>query len=148
MGVFYLVDPLDDDGREWLEVVGVALPKPGPRGRNPTPTEIREVWDALDNFAVTYTASAKGKFWQADVTGRKGADRKRGTLLNIDNWGGSESRRYKITFEKGDPQLILQIVHALSAKCGPLVIVPDTGDDPVVVWPEADLKKLRRKWGG
>ncbi|MGB7161034.1 MAG: hypothetical protein WBD40_23435 [Tepidisphaeraceae bacterium] len=147
MGVFYLVDPLDDDDREWLGEVGVALPRGAKSGRNPTPAEIREVCDALEGFKTTYNASAKSKFWQADVEGIKGRDRDKGTLLNIDKWGGSESRRYKVTFEKGDPSLILQIVHGLSARCGPLVVTPDSGDTPAVVWPETDLKKLSRAWG-
>ena len=148
MGVFYLVEPFDGADLEWLEAEGVTIPDGAGQGRNPTPAEIREVCDGLEGVGVTYSASAKEKFWQADVAGLKGADRKRGTLLNIDNWGGSESRRYKITFETGDPGLILQIVHGLSATCGPLLIVPDSGDTPAVVWPGADLKKLRRAWGG
>jgi hypothetical protein len=147
MGVFYLVEPLDDEQREWLEAEGVALPSSAARSRNPTPAEIREVCDALPGFRVGYNASAKNKFWQANVTGIKGRDRNRGTLLNIDNWGGSEQRRYKITFEKGDPDIILQIVQGLSAHCGPLVVIPDSGDTPAVLWPDANPKKLLRNWG-
>jgi hypothetical protein len=146
MGVFYLVDPLGDDEREFLSAQGAALPRGAKPGRNPTPAEIRQICDVLDGFKVTYNASAKNKFWQATVEGIKPKDRNRGTLLNIDNWGGSETRRYKITFEKGDPSLILQIVHALSAHCGPLVVTPDTGDTPAVLWPEADVKRLLRTW--
>jgi hypothetical protein len=146
MGVFYLVDPLDDEEREWLESEGVALPRGGAkRGRNPTPAEIREVCDALEGFRVEYNASVKDKFWQAVIEGIKGRDRRRWAVLSIDKWGGSEQKRYKIMFEKGDPSLILQIVHALSARCGPLLVAPDS-DSPVVVWPEADLKKLLREW--
>jgi hypothetical protein len=147
MGVFYLVDPLDDEQREWLSDEGVALPRGSKHGRNPTPGEIRAACDALDGFKVKYNSSAKNKFWQADVESLKGRDRSRGTLLYIETWGGSEQRRYKIMFEKGDPSLVLQIVHALSSRCGPLVVTPDTGDPPAVVWPEADLKKLLRAWG-
>ena len=148
MGVLYLVEPLDDETREWLESEGVKLPRGGgkQKGRNPTPAEVRAVCDGLAGFKVKYNASAKGKFWQANVQGAQGADRKRATLLNIDNWGGSEDRRYKIGFEKGDPSLILQIVHGLSATCGPLAIIPDTGDTPAVAWAEADFKKLLKGW--
>ena len=148
MGVFYVVEPLDDELREWAEREGVALP-PG-RGkrtaRNPTPAEIRAVCAALDGYRVTYNASTKHKFWQADVEGATGANSKSGTLLNIDQWGGSETRRYKIFFEKGDPALILRIIHGLSAQCGPLAIIPDTGEAPVVAWAEADFKKLLKRW--
>lgn len=145
MGVFYLVEPLDDEQREWLQEVGVQLPRGKAKGRNPTPAEIREICDALDGFEIEYNNSTKNKFWQANVSGNIKPTRNRGTLLNIDNWGGSESRRYKISFEKGDPDVILKIVHALTAKCGPLMIVPDS-DDPIVVWAEADVQKLLKKW--
>jgi hypothetical protein len=147
MGVIYFVDPLDAETRDWLTAEGVELPRGLRRGRNPTPAEVREVCDALDGFRVEYRSSAEKKFWQADVRGVKGRDRARWTLLNIDKWGGSETRRSKILFEKGDPSLILQIVHALSARCGPLVVLPDTGDPPVVVWPGADPKELLQAWG-
>ena len=146
MGVFFVVEPLDDEDREWLEAEGVALPPDGKRGRNPTPAEIRAVCDALDGFRVRYNASTTGKFWQAEIEGTKGRGRSRGTLLNIDKWGGSERRRYRIMFEKGDPSLILQIVHGLSRRCGPLVITPDSGDMPLAVWAQADLKKLLSEW--
>ncbi|HKB04982.1 MAG TPA: hypothetical protein VKD90_22355 [Gemmataceae bacterium] len=142
MGVLYIVEPLDAEIREWLSEEGVALP----RGRNPTPAEIRAVCDALDGFRVKYIASTKKKFWQAVVEGRKGRDRERWTILNIEKWGGSEDRRYQILFDKGDPALILEIVRALTAPCGPLVVIPDTGDTPIVLWPEADPEELMRAW--
>jgi len=145
MGMFYMVDPFTADDREYLESEGVEMPRRAKPARNPTPAEIRQVCDALDGFDVKYNASKKGKYWQAAIEG-KGKNRNKGTLLNIEKWGGSEDRRYKIIFEKGDPALILQICHALSSVCGPLVVFPDS-DVPLVVWPEADLKKLRRQWG-
>ena len=146
MGVFYIVDPLDDEGREWLGAVGVALPRRRQDGRHPTPAEVREVCDALAGYRTEYNVSAKKKVWQADVQGVKRADRHGGTLLDVDKWGGSEQKRQRIVFEKGDPSLVLRIVHGLSARCGPLVVVPDSGDSPVVVWAEAKLEKLLREW--
>ena len=146
MGVFYLVEPFEDEQREWLEEAGVEMPQDAGKRRNPTPAEIRAVCDSLEGFGVEYNSSAKNKFWQANVEGNTKATRNRGTLLNIDNWGGSESRRYKIGFEKGDPDVSLKIVHGLTGKCGPLMIVPDS-DEPIVVWAEADVKKLARQWG-
>ena len=93
MGVLYIVVPLDDEEREWLKEAGVTLPRGRQRTRNPTPAEIREVCDALDGFKVKYKSSTKNKFWQAIIEGIKGRDRNRGTIVNIDNWGGSEERR-------------------------------------------------------
>jgi hypothetical protein len=145
-GVFYIVDPLDDDARQFLKEQGIAVPRGSARGRNPTPAEIRDVCDSLDGFGVEYITSAKSRQWQANIEGLKGRGRNRGTLLNIENWGGSEQRRYQISFENGEPSLILQIVQLLSARCGPFVVVPDS-DTPVAVWPEADLKQLLKTWG-
>jgi hypothetical protein len=147
MGVLYVVAPLGAAEREWLTGQGVPLPSGRKRGRNPTPAEVRAVCDRLDGFRVEYHASAEKKFWQAVIRGAKGRDRARGTILNIDDWGGSEDRRHPIWFEKGDPALILEIVHALSASCGPLAVMPDTGDPPAAVWPGADLKELLCTWG-
>ena len=149
MGVLYIVQPLDDELREWIEGEGGTLPSGASakqKSRNPTPAEIRKVCDALEGCKGTYNASAKGKFWQANVEGVGRANRDRCTLLNIDPWGGSETRRYQIDFEKGDPALILEIVQGLSAHCGPLAVIPDTGDVPAVLWPEADLNKLLKAW--
>jgi hypothetical protein len=146
MGVFYVVDPLDDEGREWMAAVGVSLPRGRQGGRHPTPAEVRDVCDSLDGFRVEYNVSAKKKIWQADVQGIKGPDRQRGTLLDVEKWGGSEQKRHRILFEKGDPSLVLRIVHGLSARCGPLAVIPDSGDSPVVVWAEAKLEKLLREW--
>jgi len=95
---------------------------------------------------VAYNTSAKSKFWSADIQG-KGRNRDHDTLLHINKWGGSEHRRQPVVFEKGDPSLVLRIVHALSSRCGPLVVTPDSGDPPVVAWAEADLKKLIRASG-
>ena len=146
MGVLYIVEPLDDEGREWMGSEGVALLRGHESGRNPTPAEIRAVCDALDGFRVDYNLSTKKKIWQADIEGFKGPNQNRGTLLDIDSWGGSEQERYQIMFEKGDPSLILRIVHGLSARCGPLVVIPDSGDPPIVVWADAKLEKLLHEW--
>jgi hypothetical protein len=91
MGVFYVVEPLDDEGREWMSSQGVALPRGREGGRDPTPAEIREVCGSLTGFRVAYHVSAKKKVWQAAVVGINGPDRRRGTLLDIESWGGSGS---------------------------------------------------------
>jgi hypothetical protein len=146
MGVFYIVDPLDDEGRDWLGETGVALPRGRQDGRHPTPAEIRAVCDNLDGVRVDYNVSATKKVWQANVQAVKGPDLDRGTLLDVDKWGGSEQERQRIVFEKGDPSLILRIVHGLSAHCGPLAVIPDSGESPIVAWAEAKLEKLLPEW--
>ena len=145
MGVMYFVEPFDDAEREWLEAEGVEMPRKKQSSRNPTPKEVRTVCDEIEGCRVKYTSSAKNKWWQADVesTNRRGRDR--WASLTIEKWGGSEDRRYKIMFEKGDPALVLRIVHGLSAHCGPLLVTPDSYP-PLVVWQDADPKKLIRAW--
>src|SRR5262245_58999485 len=132
MGVYYLVEPYDDEEREWLEAEVAMLPKGKQRSRNPTPSEIRQVLDALDGFKTEYNVSAKKKIWQAMVQGTKGPDKKRWAALEIEKWGGTEERRYKLSFEKGDPEVVVRILHGLSAHTGPLLVAPDSYPPMVV----------------
>src|SRR5262245_60443927 len=61
---------------------------------------------------------------------------------------GVTDAQHKVAFEAGDPSVVLRVVHALSARCGPLVVTPDTGDPTVVVWAWAGPRELLRAGGG
>jgi hypothetical protein len=59
---------------------------------------------------------------------------------------GAEDKPHPIWFEKGSPALILEIVKRLAKHCGPLVVMPDTGEAPIAVTADASVKTLLKEW--
>jgi hypothetical protein len=145
MGVIYCVLPLDDDAEALLRNAEMAVPKFKGRARNPTPKEIRSVCQAMANVQ-TRVRARKGRFWQIDIKSTAGGKRAPATLLNIDDFSGNEDEAQEIWFEKGSPALMLEVVRGLAGKCGPLVVLPDTGDAPVVVTARDNVDELLDAW--
>jgi hypothetical protein len=81
--------------------------------------------------------------WQAVIEGTKGDE---GTILNVEKFKDTEDKPLPIFFEKGSPALILEIVKRLASTCGPLVVIPDSGDTPIAVTSTASVKKLLKQW--
>src|SRR5262245_61044452 len=127
MGVFYFIQPFDEEMASLFEEMGAAVPRSDEPSRNPTPAEVRKVCSTLRDFKTEFNVKPKS-FWQAVIEGKK---RDEGTILNVDDFKGGEDKPHAIWFEKGSPALILEIVKRLSKQCGPLVVVPDTGDAPI-----------------
>ena len=144
MGVLYTIVPLDDSITGYLRDVGVDYPAECVPSRNPTPRELREATATLADQKVTY--SPPGHAWQIMIEGRNDPDYEPWTLLNVTAFSGDETEPHSIWFEKGWPSLILRVVHILSARCGPLVIVPDTGCTPIVVGEGDDPRILFETW--
>jgi hypothetical protein len=145
MGVLYSIVPLDESITPYLRDLGVTLPDSGIPSRNPTPLELRAVAADLTDLSVDLH-SPPGHAWQIMIQGTKDPDNEPWTLLNVTEFNGDESKPHAIWFEKGWPSLILRVVHALSVRCGPLVIVPDTGCKPIVVSAGDDVGKLFATW--
>jgi hypothetical protein len=142
MGVFYHIQPFDDEMASFLEAMGAAVPDSDTASRNPTPAEVRAVCGALPDVKVEFNVKAKSH-WQAVIDSTK---RDEGTLLNMEKFKGAEDKPLPFFFEKGSPSLILEIVKRLAKQCGPLVVVPDTGDAPIAVTSTASVKKLLKEW--
>jgi hypothetical protein len=145
MGVLYIVVPLDDSITGYLRDVGVEYPAEHIPARNPTPRELREATATLTDQKVT-VHSPPEHAWQIMIEGRNDPENEPWTLLNVTAFNGDEATPHAICFEKGWPSLILRVVHILSARCGPLVIVPDTGCTPIVVGAADDPQKLFEIW--
>jgi hypothetical protein len=143
VGVFYHVQPLDKEMAALLGEMGAAVPRFDGAARNPTPAEVREACGALRGFETRFNVKA-GKHWQAVVEGAGGDE---GTIVNVEKFKGFEDRPHSIWFEKGSPAVVLQIVKQLSRRCGPLVVLPDSGDTPVAVTATSSMKNLLRDWG-
>ena len=142
MGVFYHIEPFDDEMASFLDEMGAAVPESEGKSRNPTPAEVRAVCAALPDVAVEFNVKPNSH-WQAVIESTR---RDEGTILNMGKFKGTEDKRLRVVFEKGPPALILEIVKRLAKQCGPLVVVPDTGDAPIAVTATASVKKLLKEW--
>ena len=143
MGVIYHIEPLDDEMAALLEEMGASVPESAQPSRNPTPAEVREVCGALRDYTTEFNVK-RNSYWQAIIEATKGRDE--GTVLNVEKFKGAEDKPHGIWFEKGSPALILEILKRLAKHCGPLVVVPDTGDSPLAVTAKASVKKLLNDW--
>lgn len=142
MGVLYIIRPLDDEMASLLEEMGAAVPEWDEPSRNPTPAEVRKSCSALRGFKTEFNVKPKS-FWQAVIQSTK---RDEGTILNLEQFKGAEDTPHTIWFEKGLPALILEIVKRLAKQCGPLVVIPDTGEAPIAVTADASVKTLLKEW--
>jgi hypothetical protein len=130
MGILWTVWPLDDGMREWLDEQQVSYPdKPS---RLPTGAEIKSVLALLGDYDIELTDHGLGAPWQASIVHKEGGDAGQWTLLNISNYSGDDLPQ-ELWFEKGWESLITDILKHLSAGCGPLVLIPDTGGEPTVI---------------
>jgi len=143
MGVFYHVQPFGDEMASLLEEMGAAVPASDGPSRYPTPREVREVCAALRGFKTEFYVKPKSH-WSADI---QSTTDDRGTLLHIEKFKGKEDQPLPVFFEKGSPSLILEILKRLAKPCGPLVVIPDTGDTPIAVTARASIPKLLKAWG-
>lgn len=146
MGVLYLVVPYDDEIAGYLAEFDVEPPTGETSARNPTPLEIRRVCEALPDTVANFR-SKPGAFWEVALEGADDPERQPCTLLHVKDYNGVDDDPHSISFEKGWPSLILQVAQGLSVTCGPLVVIPDTGDAPIVVTSDRDIETMLAPWG-
>ncbi|MEC5126999.1 hypothetical protein VSU19_09575 [Verrucomicrobiales bacterium BCK34] len=144
MGVLYTVTPPTEEVAEWLGDLGVGMPR-NSSSRLPLLHEVRTALDSLDGFSVEYTDNGIGSHWQAMVTSVDDPDTGGWTLLNITN-RKDDSEPQEIWFEKGFPELIVEILTQISSSCGTLILIPDTGCRPLVIPPRSDPRLLCAQW--
>jgi hypothetical protein len=144
MGVLYTVMPPSQEVADWLHELGIAV-SVDTSSRGPNISEIRETLDSLEGFSVEYTDNGIGSTWQAMITSIGDPDSGGWTLLNISS-RAEPGEPQEIWFEKGHPELIVEILSRLSMRCGTFVVIPDTGCPPLVISPGDDPKKLCAQW--
>jgi hypothetical protein len=130
VGILWTVWPLNDDMRKWLDEQDIAYPV-GP-SRFPTGAEIKLALAMLSNYDVKVTDNGPGAYWQASIVHKDGGHNGPWTLLNISNYSGDDMQQ-ELSFEKGWESLITEILQHLSVTCGPLVLIADTGGEPIVI---------------
>jgi hypothetical protein len=141
MGVLYSVYPLSPELYELLAERGVSFPRDAV-GRAATPREIRMAASAAPGLIAECIGG--DDFDQVDIHSPN-AEEGPWTLLNILKRSGDDDPA-DFYFEKGWPEAILAVLIPLSAMTGPLVLVADTGDTPVVVMPGKTVGLILREW--
>ena len=131
----YVVRPLDHEIARWLAQRGVACPT-GQSGRNPNVAEVRAILGDIADVRYHQSLGAGGSGWQIDVMHR--ADPANGRWTSIRSDGGPVEHA-AIAFHQGWSDLIIEIVHRLSGRTGPLVLFPNTGATPLAIWSGGSL---------
>lgn len=140
MGVLYTVAPLDKETRAWLKEEGIPCPRKN--GRDPTPEQLATAVNSLEGYEVEFNINEN--VWQAEVIDPNDPE-DTWTMLNVGELKGTD-QPCDFYFEKGNPELILEVTHAIAKLCGPMVIVPDTGCPPVVIEAKSDTKEIAATW--
>lgn len=144
MGVLYSVFPIDAEMVTHLVELGVANQHTGAYTRNPTPAEVRVATKGIPEINSVINESSSGELLQIELTT---PDPETGpwTLINVEDYE-AEHLPCRIWFEKGWPGLILEVLIRITRNTGPLVVVPDTGESPVVVLPTDSMEALIESW--
>ena len=129
---------------DWLHESGIAV-SVDTSSRGPNISEIRETLGSLEGFSVEYTDNGIGSPWQAMITSIGDPDSCGWTLMDISSCAEPDQPQ-EIWFEKGHPELIVEILSRLSMLCGTFVLIPDTGCTPLVISSGDDPKKLCARW--
>ena len=141
MGCIYSIAPIDIEVVESVHVIGInELPEPS-RMMEITAKSVIEALERLDGFS--YKTGAMDKFWQAKFEN----DLNEEEYSTINGFGyENENSPMAITFEKGDPKTIAMLVKELSSVYGAIIIVPDTGDDAIVVNHNTNISQVNKEW--
>ena len=129
MGILWTVYPLIDEMKKWLDSEGVTYPNSG--SRFPTGSEVKEALAQMNGVKIIITDNGLGAFWQAWIESES-SPKELWTNLNISKYSG-DGELQEIWFERGHDSLIKLVLKNICQKCGPLVLIPDTGDLPEVV---------------
>lgn len=113
----------------WLVHLDLPLPNTAPPGRNPAPLEIAQVLDNIHNIRVSYLVSDKA--WEATITSRVDVS---WANLAVKDFSGDPEENHPFCFPAGWDEMILLVTSHLAKLCGPLVLLPDSGDVPQLVY--------------
>ncbi len=143
MGVTFVVVPLSPTLHEYLDAEGA--PYPSEAGRRPTLLEVRAAIARLPEVMASFDVPPPGGTWFATLEAAPSQPSGVWAVITAHPFGG-EASEYDIAFERGAPELIVAVLHALSTVTGPLVLVPDTGEAPLVVSPLHTVPELLASW--
>jgi len=127
--VLTLYDCMQDPATvDWLTHAAVHLPAMVPPGRYPTPCEIQAVIEGIPGIRADYVIS--DGVWQ--VTAFSLTD-VLWAVLGISDYSGDPEAPHRFSFLAGWDEMILLITAHLAKRCGPFVLLHDSGAPPQVV---------------
>ena len=112
----------------WLVHIDVPLPATTPAGRYPTPSEIQQVIEDMLGIRADYVKS--DTVWQVTVRSKK--DVFWGNLAVL-AYSGDPDEPHHIVFTDGWDEIIQLVTSHLAKRCGPLVLMHDSGAAPQVI---------------
>jgi hypothetical protein len=142
MSAMYSVFPLSAEIKLWLDEMSVEYPRSAD-GRNPQLAEIQAAFAQLKGYSVKESGAELGAAWQAFIQNTEETEENSWALLNILRLVDGPNEFY---FEKGWPDLIVNITHLISRFSGPLVLICDSGGLPLVVSADSDPTALSEAW--
>ena len=101
--------------------------------------------ESLEGYRVEVNNPSHGELWQADICFAEDSEHGPWTLANMKEFAGDDVPT-SLWFEKGWPELIIDILLGVAAATGPLVLIPDTGEAPVVVTADAYRQAIIENW--
>jgi len=142
MGAMYSAFPITKEMAEWLKEQNIKFPAEE-LSRNPHLSEIKNVLALLKDYDIKMSEDVIGDHWQAYIEHKKDPESKGWAILRILNLKDGENEFY---FEKGWPDLIVEIMVELAKKTGPLVLICDAGGSPLIVEGCANYAELMASW--
>lgn len=112
----------------WLEHLDLPLPGTAPPGRYPIPAEIKATLESIPGLKAAYYISENA--WEAGIVSRNDIT---WANLAVKDYDGDPHNPHHFCFPAGWDEIILLVSSHLVKKCGPLVLLPDSGDLPKLV---------------
>lgn len=113
----------------WLAHLDLPLPGTAPPGRYPTPEEIKASLESIPGLKIFYSISINA--WEAGIVSRKDIT---WANLAVKDFDGDPDNTHHFCFTAGWDEIITIVASHLVKKCGPLVLLPDSGDLPQLIY--------------
>ena len=143
MSVTHVVVPLNPSLHDYLDAEGAAYPSEV--GRRPSLLEVRAAIAVVPNVTAVFDVPLPGGTWTATLETAPSQPSHAWAVITAHPFN-DEASGYDIAFERGSPELIVSVLHALSSITGPLVLVPDSGEAPLVVSQQQTVPALLSSW--
>jgi hypothetical protein len=140
MGVIYAAVPLEEEFCAYLDEMDIDYPEVNVVSRAPSPNDLLEVFPRCGSLDIESGFIAGS--WTASIE-RSESDYRTTIHLHESNDLDVEG---SLVFEKGSPELIILILKELSKELGPFGLVPDTGEEPLIVTKELDVELAIKSW--
>jgi hypothetical protein len=126
---------------QWLKTYGIDYAVIEHNGRYPSMTEILAALNSADYVTPKQYKNSGDIIITNDFTDET-------SLLHLWNYSGNPDEPHNIWFEKGAPLTIIHASIVLSRVCGPLIVIPDYNDIPILARPHEDELELLKAWDG